>query len=129
LILMARTKKHIGFGRFEVYEDGEKIAGPVAKEEAEALVLAPPASLNPKAKMTDLEWERAYWKRVNADIGQPVSDDMAKIAAIIDGSSAGYTEVERTNMKHQIEAVLKSRGQKAWRSRNTVLPAPAQAAA
>lgn len=124
---MARTKKHLGFARYEVYEDGVKIAGPVTKVEAEALVLAPPAQLSPKSRMTDAEGERAYWRKVNADLNSAVSGDMAKIAAVIDGSLSGYTEIERTNMKHQIEAVLKARGQRAWRSRNTVLPAKAAA--
>lgn len=117
---MAMTKKHVGFGRWVVLDEGRQVAGPMTKAEAEATVLT-----TPKAKVNPVVAEREYWRWVNECLGKPVAEDMAKLRAIIADSTNKYTDIEQAGILRQFEAILKARGQSIRRSHNTVLPAKA----
>lgn len=104
---MALTKKHIGHGKWAVYDGGVKIAGPLEREDAEARVLAPPVA--PKG-----DRGKEYLARMNADLGKPFAEEMAEIRALL---SRRHDEDETNIIMRQIEPIVKSGRQAGRRER------------
>lgn len=114
---MALTKKHLGFGKWAVYEDGQKVAGPMTKDEAEARVLAPPAK--PKS-----DRGQEYLARMNADLNKPVAEEMREIRTLL---RKRHDEDETSIIMRQIEPIVKA-GRQAGRRERMRFMVPAKAA-
>ena len=83
---MSVTKRHIGFGKWVVEEDGERIAGPFtgpdAKARADDFAAARVESPPPEPK-TKVDGNRAYIEKMNADLRKPVDEELAEIKALL----------------------------------------------
>jgi hypothetical protein len=126
---MARTKRHIGFGKWVGEEDGVRKAGPFtgsdAKQQAEAWVLEP--SPQPKSGKSEFERNREYWEKANADLNLPIDAEMTRMRAALDPSR---DEDEKNIIMRQIEPILKAGKQAGRRERmRFMLPAAAPAKA
>lgn len=112
---MALTKRHEGFGRWSVYEDGVKVAGPMTKDQAEARILAPPAPQQDRGA--------AYLARMAADLNKPFQEEFAEIRALL---AKRHDEDETNIIMRQIEPIIKSGKQAGRRERRSfVIPAKA----
>lgn len=116
---MALTRRHIGFGKWIVEDNGVKVAGPMKKEDAEAAILSPPT---PAAKANR---DKEYKARMEADLKKPLDEEMKAIEAVL---RERRDEDEVSIILRAIEPVLKAGKQARRRERLYVLP-PQQAAA
>lgn len=119
---MAVTKRHIGFGKWVIEADGQHVAGPMSKDDAEAYILSPPVPPKPAG-----DGDAEYRKRMYADLRKPLAEALAEIRPIV----LRLHDQPRTEMiMRQIEGLLKSGGRRPGRH-NVMLPAKpvAQAAA
>jgi len=113
---MALTKRHSGFGKWAVYEDGVLIAEKLTKEQAEARVTAPPA--RPKG-----DRGAEYLAKMNADLARPFQEELAEIRKLI---AKRHDEDETNIIMRQIEPIIKSGKQAGRRERRSyVIPAHA----
>lgn len=116
-----RSVKHLGFGRYVVLEDGAPVGDPFtgngAKERAHELARNPP----PKPSVRSaLEGDRAYWAKVNADLGKPLAEEEAELKAIL---AKRRDEDEVKIILEQLRPILKAGKQARRRGRRMhVLP-------
>lgn len=117
---MARAKRHIGFGKWVVEDDGKRVFGPVTKEQAEAWIEAERSK--PGDAMTVLEKSRAYIERMNADLARPFAEERAELREVLlKRRDADETEL----LLRLFEPMLKAGKQAARRERVRYLrPAP-----
>lgn len=121
---MALAKKHLGFGNWVIIDEaGTTVAGPFKKDHADAYIQSPPA----KAKVNEIDEERKYWDRVNADLARPLAGDLPKLRAVLQKSGSRYSESEVELILRQFAVILKTRGRQRRRSHNIVMEATAAA--
>src|SRR3990167_9179391 len=117
-----RTTRHRGHGQYEVLDDaGRVVAGPMPKDKAVAFLDAPPVRKGQMTKAEILESDRAYQRKVEADLAKPLNEELAELRNLL-AKRRDQDEVEI--LIRAFQPILKAGKQGVRRERRYMLIPP-----